>query len=151
METLVYVRIRKPINLKQVGLTISNDKLPLIIFRPTLISSSFNNFQIISSEKKKPLFLPLQTIRWLRIQKKTTYQKIIRELRSTAIFSALAPRHIISETTRILSQNISAILQEYITLQGNIPKIRQRANMLYPFPRSSSDLIIPDEFKNTFR
>ncbi|KAF0986524.1 hypothetical protein HZS_4128 [Henneguya salminicola] len=37
---------------------------------------------------------------------KTAYQKMIGELRSTALLSTLATRHIISEATRILSQNI---------------------------------------------
>ncbi|KAF0990598.1 hypothetical protein HZS_5446, partial [Henneguya salminicola] len=46
--------------------------------------------------------------------------------RSTALPSTLAPRHIISVTTRILSLNISAILPEYNTLKKNIQKIRQR-------------------------
>ncbi|KAF0986783.1 hypothetical protein HZS_6372, partial [Henneguya salminicola] len=82
---------------------------------------------------------------------KTTYQKRIGDLRSAALSSTLAPRHIISETTRILSPNISAILPEYNTLQRNIQKIQQRANMPYPFPRSASDLIIPYEFKDKFR
>ncbi|KAF0992972.1 hypothetical protein HZS_4221 [Henneguya salminicola] len=33
----------------------------------------------------------------------------------------------------------------------NVQKIRQRANMHFPFLRSASILIISDEFKNTFR
>ncbi|KAF0985436.1 hypothetical protein HZS_5056, partial [Henneguya salminicola] len=79
------------------------------------------------------LFLPLKNTRMLRIQKKTTPQKIIGEFRSTT------------------SPNISAILPEYNTLQRNIQKIRQRENMPYAFPRSAADLIIPNIFKNTFR
>ncbi|KAF0986347.1 hypothetical protein HZS_3676 [Henneguya salminicola] len=75
---------------------------------------------------------------------------MIGNLRSRALSSTLAPRHIISERTRILSPNISAILPEYNTLQRNIQKIRQKANMPYPFSRNASDLIIPNEFKNTF-
>ncbi|KAF0985254.1 hypothetical protein HZS_7595 [Henneguya salminicola] len=60
---------------------------------------------------------------------------MIGELRFTALSYTLAPRHIIIETTKKLSPNISAILPEYNTLQRNIQKIRQRANMPYSFPR----------------
>ncbi|KAF0985698.1 hypothetical protein HZS_2968 [Henneguya salminicola] len=56
---------------------------------------------------------------------KTAYQKIRGELRSAALSSTLSPRHIISEMTRILSPNISAILPEYNRLQRNILKVRQ--------------------------
>ncbi|KAF0987693.1 hypothetical protein HZS_6870 [Henneguya salminicola] len=79
------------------------------------------------------------------------FSTISRELRSTALFSTLAPAHIISETTRILSANISAILPENNTLHSNIQKIRLRENMPHSFPRCASDLIIPNEFINTFR
>ncbi|KAF0992973.1 hypothetical protein HZS_4222 [Henneguya salminicola] len=37
---------------------------------------------------------------------KTTYQKIIEDLRSTILSPALAPQHLISKTTRTLSLNI---------------------------------------------
>ncbi|KAF0990077.1 hypothetical protein HZS_5026 [Henneguya salminicola] len=76
---------------------------------------------------------------------------MIADLRSTELSSTLAPQHIISETRRILSLNISAILPEYNTLQRNIQKIRKRANIPYPLPISASHLIIPNEFKNTLR
>ncbi|KAF0989805.1 hypothetical protein HZS_6858 [Henneguya salminicola] len=74
-----------------------------------------------------------------------------RNIRSTAIFSTLAPRHIISKTSRSLNPNIRAIFLQYNTLQRNIQKIRQRANIPYPFSGSVSNLIILDEFKNTVR
>ncbi|KAF0985984.1 hypothetical protein HZS_5376 [Henneguya salminicola] len=73
------------------------------------------------------------------------------KLRSTALFSTVALRYIISETTRILSPNIFGYTSGNNTLQRNIQKMRQRENMPYPFPRRASDLIIPTEFKNTFR
>ncbi|KAF0988143.1 hypothetical protein HZS_3387 [Henneguya salminicola] len=76
---------------------------------------------------------------------------MIGDLRSTALSSNLAPRHIISDTNSIFSPKILAILPEYNTLQKNIQKIRQRENMPYPFPKRASDFIISDELKNTFR
>ncbi|KAF0986684.1 hypothetical protein HZS_3259 [Henneguya salminicola] len=56
-------------------------------------------------------------------------------------YSLLVLFDIISETTRILSQNISAILPDYNTLQRIIQKIRKSANMPYPFPRRLPTLL----------
>ncbi|KAF0985532.1 hypothetical protein HZS_5597, partial [Henneguya salminicola] len=62
---------------------------------------------------------------------------MIVDLRSTALSFTLAPRHIISKTTRILSPNISAILPEYNILKRNTQNIRQRTNMPYHLPISA--------------
>ncbi|KAF0985904.1 hypothetical protein HZS_3195 [Henneguya salminicola] len=99
---------------------------------------------------QKPYFCHIQTTRILQIPKKQ-HKKNDRGFKIYSIILYSCSRHIISETTRILSPNISAIFPEYNTLQRNIQKIRKRANMPYPFPISAFDLIIPDEFKSTFR
>ncbi|KAF0990926.1 hypothetical protein HZS_3013 [Henneguya salminicola] len=65
---------------------------------------------------------------------------MIEELRSTALSSSLAPRHIISETTRISSTNIS----EY-------SKNPTKSKYALSFSNKCPNLIIPNEFKNTFR
>ncbi|KAF0990678.1 hypothetical protein HZS_4187 [Henneguya salminicola] len=67
------------------------------------------------------------TTRMLQIPKKKQYtQKMIGDLRSKALSSTVAPRHIISEITRILIHNILPILPEYITLQRIFPKSEKR-------------------------
>ncbi|KAF0988895.1 LOW QUALITY PROTEIN: hypothetical protein HZS_5164 [Henneguya salminicola] len=81
-------------------------------------------------------------------RKKTTYKKIIEELISLALSSTLTYNF---RDDKNIEPKYFAILPEYNTLQRNIQKIRQKANNPYPFPRRTSDLIIPDEFKITFR
>lgn len=78
-------------------------------------------------------------------------REVRNEMREKSLKNLLKPRKIISSSIRDTAPEISALIPEYSSLQRNIQHIRKRSAFPYINPQTTQELLIPEEFKITYR
>ena len=78
-------------------------------------------------------------------------EKSRSEIRKNSLLSATRPRQVISESFRKLVPEVSSLIPEYPSLRRGVQRIRQCSSFPYDIPSNAQELIIPEEYKVTFR